>query len=300
MKTNTSNPGQVVVVGSANLDLVVQAQRAPEPGETVLGERLTEHPGGKGLNQAVAAARHAPTALVGVLGSDRAGEVLRSALSDATVDMTHLRTSVAESGVAIVNLAADGENSITVISGANTELTAAETTAALDALRPVVVVTQLETPLGSVVAAARWAQLHGARWVFNPSPVTRLTEADAADEIHVLLTTADPLIVNAGEGRSIMGDGVAAASPEGVAAGLARRVTSVVVTDGSRGAWVGDSTGLTLVAAPRVRAVDTTGAGDSFAGTMAALLASGASLEEAADAATTAAAAVVSSERSDR
>lgn len=303
MKTSTfpaATRSQVVVVGSANLDLVVHAQRAPEPGETVLGERLAEHPGGKGLNQAAAAARHAPTALVGRLGSDRAGEVLRAALTAADVDVTHVRTSSGDSGVAIVNLAADGENCITVISGANAELTATETTAALEALRPAVVVTQLEIPLRSVVAAARWAQANEARWVFNPSPVTCLTHTDADDEIHALLATANPLIVNAGEGRSILGDAASAALPEGVAAGLAPRVTSVVVTDGSRGAWVGDSAGLTLVTAPQVHAVDTTGAGDSFAGTMAALLASGACLEEAATSASAAAAVVVSCARSDR
>lgn len=296
---STELVGSVVVVGSANLDLVVHAERAPLPGETVLGYRLTEHPGGKGLNQAIASAAYAPTALVGAVGRDRAGGVLRTALTESGVDLDRLRTPEGASGMAVVNVAADGENSITVISGVNDMLTRDDTLSALDALQPRVVVTQLETPLPTVVAAARWAEAHSSRWVFNPSPLDRLLDADHADEIHDVLPLADPLIVNAAEGRKLLG-APDDTTPQHVARDLARSVTSVVVTDGGRGAWVGNAENLVLVPAPVVKAVDTTGAGDSFAGTMAALLAVGSRLEAAATAATAAAAVVVSTSRADR
>lgn len=289
----------VAVVGSANLDMVVHAKHTPRPGETVLGDRLTEHAGGKGLNQSIASAAHAPTALIGAVGTDRVGGVLRDALEKASVDVRRLRTFDGDSGIAVVSLASDAENSIIVISGANDEVTADDAVSSLDALRPEVVVTQLETPLDSVVAAARWAKENGARWVFNPSPVNRLFDLRDDDEIHELIAGADPIIVNADEGRSVLA-AEHELSPEEVARELAGRVASVVVTDGARGAWVGDRSRLSLVAAAPVRAVDTTGAGDTFAGTMAALIALGSTLEDAASAASAAAARVVATERSKR
>jgi len=159
----------VAVVGSANLDLVVYAARSPEPGETVMGDDLEEHPGGKGLNQALAAALHAPTAFVGAVGSDHAADVLLAALTGAGVETSFVRRTAGKSGVAVVNLAADGENSITVIAGSNGDVTADETTRALDALQPRIVVTQLETPVSAVVAAAQWAAAEGARWSSTPA-----------------------------------------------------------------------------------------------------------------------------------
>jgi len=291
----------VAVVGSANLDLVVYAARSPEPGETVMGDDLEEHPGGKGLNQALAAALHAPTAFVGAVGSDHAADVLLAALTGAGVETSFVRRTAGKSGVAVVNLAADGENSITVIAGSNGDVTADETTRALDALQPRIVVTQLETPVSAVVAAAQWAAAEGARWVFNPSPVEQFTEAPADHPIRVVFATADPLIVNAGEGKSILRMfGAPSDDVSEVVKMLSALVTSVVLTDGSRGAYVSDESGAHFVPATPVDAVDTTGAGDSFAGTLAARLVAGSTLAEAAASASAAASATVAVARSDR
>lgn len=303
MESNTSSlsTALVVVVGSANLDLVVRARRTPQPGETILGDHLSEHAGGKGLNQAISAARRTPTAFVGMIGSDRAGHCLRTALTSATVDVSFVRVSTTASGVAVVNVVTDGENSITVIPGANDEVTAEQTISALDALRPQVVVTQLETPLDSVVAAFRWTRAHGARLVFNPSPLDRLAEVASDHAIRELMTLADPLIVNSDEARSILRWSSVHEERDSsilaVAARLATTYTSVVVTDGANGAYVGDQVGISFIPAPKVRAVDTTGAGDCFAGTLAGRLADNASLEQASRDAVSAAAALVATAR---
>lgn len=291
----------VAVVGSANLDLVVHAARPPEPGETVMGDELTEHPGGKGLNQALAAARLAPTAFVGALGNDHAADVLLAALTSSGVETAFVRRTRGASGVAVVNLAPDGENSITVMAGSNGEVSAEETIRALTALRPRIVVTQLETPVDAVVAAADWAAAHGARWVFNPSPVEQFTDAPVDHPVRTVFATADPLIVNAGEGRGILSlFGSPAEDVSEVVDRLATLVRSVVLTDGSRGAYVSDSSGTQFVRATPVVTVDTTGAGDSFAGTLAARLVAGATLADAAASASEAAARTVAVRRSDR
>lgn len=295
----TSRRSEVVVVGSANSDYVVYAHRLPRPGETVLGDGFERHAGGKGLNQAVAAAGIARTAFVGTIGDDAAGEELRSALRDVGVDTSHLRVGTAATGIAVVHVSADAENSITVIAGANDDVDGDQVFAALDALTPRVVVTQLETPLEVAVATARWAESRGARWMLNPSPIDRLTRAAPDHPLRALVTRADPLIVNAGEARAILDadDRMTAAD---AAVALSSTVASVVVTDGSRGCHAGTVAEMTAVAAERVAAVDTTGAGDAFAGVLAARLATGATLAAAAREASHAAALVVSASRGAR
>ena len=292
----------VVVVGSANLDLVVYTSRTPEPGETLIGDRFEEHPGGKGLNQAIASARQASTFFVGAIRKDGAGRTLGDALERARVGITHLELVDGASGVAVINVVSGGENSITVIPGANDEVTAEAARMALDTMRPRAVVTQLEVPLDTVAAAAAWAQDHGARWIFNPSPLGRFTEAPADHPIRQLLSTANPLIVNADEGRGVLGPDTWGAdrSIEEVAIELSALATSVVVTDGPRGAYVGDREELTFLPAESVQAIDTTGAGDAFAGTLAARLVHGHSLLDSARHAGAAAAAVVATARVDR
>jgi ribokinase len=261
---------EVVVVGSLNQDITVETDRRPSAGETVLGRTVATASGGKGANQAVAAARAgARTAMVGCVGDDAAGETLLAGLRSAGVDAASVRAlDDAPSGTALIVVDAAGENSIVVVPGANARLSAADVEAALggadataraEAARPLVL-TQLEVPEEAVLAAARSA----GRFVLNASPARELPEE--------LLAAADPLIVNAGEAAAVTGSD--AADPRLLAeAAHARGVRSIVITLGERGALWSVAGGSTIEApAPRVDVVDTTGAGDVFAGTLAAHL----------------------------
>ena len=289
----------VAVVGSANLDYVVHVRRPPAPGETVLGKRLSTYPGGKGLNQAVAAAAIVRTALVGAVGNDPAGDQLRRALNQVHVDTRFLHSVREASGVAIVHVFDGAENSITVIPGANESLTADDTTAALAVLRPRIVISQLEVPLESAIATAHWAKQNNARWILNPSPLDRLINASPTQTIRSLLRSADPLIVNAAEASALLRTPTGATFRE-LADELTSHALSVVVTNGALGSYVGDISELILVPADPVQVVDTTGAGDAFAGTLAGHLSAGKDLATAARLASRSAARIVATPRSDR
>jgi ribokinase len=272
----------VVVVGSLNHDITVVADRRPAAGETVLGRSLATASGGKGANQAVAAARAgARVAMIGCVGADAAGEGLLAGLRAARVDADRVRVLDEEpSGTALIVVDDGGENAIVVVPGANARLAAADVEAALrDGDAPVVLV-QLEVPEAAVVAAARGA----GRLVLNASPVRELPPD--------VLAAADPLIVNAGEAAALTG--AAEADPDALAgAALALGARSVVITLGADGAmWVAPGTRIAQPA-PAVHVVDTTGAGDVFAGTLAARLAGGADPEAALAAAVEAGAAAV-------
>lgn len=283
----------VAVVGSANLDIVVALQAFPAPGETVMGDNLEEFAGGKGLNQAMAAAGEVRSAFVGCVGGDEPASLLEEALRGAGVDVSQLTRSPQPTGRAYIEVTPDGENRIVVLPLANGLLAAAAVTTALEALDPVVVLTQLEVPTASVEAAANWAEDNGARFVLNPSPVRDLRLE--------LLARCDPLIVNRGEAVAILGSSTPDEETRSLADRLAPHVRSVVVTDGPAGAHVGTSaSGINHVPGERVTPVDTTGAGDVFAGTLVARLSRGTSLVSAAAAANTAAARIVQVPRSQR
>jgi ribokinase len=260
----------VVVVGSANTDLVVCVDRHPAPGETVLGADLEVHPGGKGANQAVAAARlGARVAFVGRIGRDAHGELLVAALAREGVDTSALgRDATAPTGVALITVGAGGENAIVVSPGANSRLTAADAESAVRRLTwGAVVSAQLEIPAETVVAAARAARGRGARFVLNTSPPEPLAEEGFAREV---LPLCDPLVVNEHEARLLTaggppGDG----GEEEVVHGLLRLgARSAVVTLGERGALVAGGGQVVRVPGVRVAAVDTTGAGDAFTGAL--------------------------------
>ncbi|GAB2596274.1 ribokinase [Streptomyces capparidis] len=273
----------VVVVGSANADLVVRVERRPAAGETVLGSDLATHPGGKGANQAVAAARlGARTALLGRVGDDAHGRLLLAAVSSAGVATGAVLTGGAPTGVALIVVGPEGDNSIVVSPGANALLSPADVRASARLLRSARVVSlQLEVPLATVAAAVRAAG-PATRVVLNPSPPAPLPEE--------VLAACDPLVLNEHEARALLGGdgkGPGGGTPPGddperwCAALLARGPRSVVVTLGADGAVAADASGAVRVPGLPVAAVDTTGAGDAFTGALAWRLARGDTLAAA-------------------
>ncbi len=261
----TDERGGVVVVGSVNCDLVLDVQRIPAPGETVLAGGSRRVPGGKGANQAVASARAgAVTTFVGAVGADVEADLLTDALRESGVRVELVRGVPGASGLAVVVVDSAGQNSIVVAPGANAslnELTADEVTAIE---RAQVLLCQLEIPLCGVLGAARAAHAAGGTVVLNAAPSQPLP-----DELWDVL---DVLIVNEHEAADLTG-GRHTAMDEVIDA-LLGRVPQVVVTLGADGARYAARDGSDeRVAAPAVTAVDTTGAGDTFCGVFAASLA---------------------------
>ncbi|MEU6814912.1 ribokinase [Streptomyces sp. NPDC046860] len=266
----------LLVVGSANADLVVGVERRPGAGETVLGGDLAVHPGGKGANQAVAAARlGARTALLARVGDDGHGRLLLDSLRSAGVDTSAVLAGGAPTGVALITVDPSGDNSIVVSPGANARLTEGDVQAAAGVLGAARVVSaQLEIPLETVSAVVR-ALPEGTRFVLNPSPPRPLPAE--------VLAACDPLVVNEHEARVLLGDGESGDDPAGWARGLlALGPRSVVVTLGAEGALVCDASGVRAVPSLPVDAVDTTGAGDAFTAALAWRLGAGGELPEAA------------------
>jgi ribokinase len=282
-------PAVIAVVGSANLDIVIAVGRRPSAGETVLGDSCTEVPGGKGANQAIAAARVASAHLIGHVGDDEAGRTIARHLAHRDVGLSCLHVAAASTGRAFIFVTPDAENSITVLSGANRELDATSVSEGLQALRPSVVLAQCEVPLPAVTAAYEWSRRSGARFVLNPSPVLALPPEVVAG--------TDTLIVNGGEARALAGLPADPGPGDELvrdAESLVRELLSdtrrVVLTAGADGAYIGERGAVTHIPGLRVHATDTTGAGDEFAGVLAGRLACGDSLVMAASAANQAAA----------
>jgi ribokinase len=248
---------RIVVAGSANMDVVGLAERLPLPGETVLGDDFMMNPGGKGANQAIAAARAGgDCTFLGAIGSDAFGVTINARLTASGVDMRHVRTSYGTSGVAVIMVDHAGENSILVSPGANntfTRLTAAERAAiaAGDVL-----LCQQEIPPETVLAAARAARAGGTRVVLNAAPAREL-----APELQEVV---DLLVVNEVEAQAITGR----AEPD--MAALLKVVPRAVLTLGGEGALYADRNGRSERIPPyRVEVVDTTAAGDAFTGALA-------------------------------
>jgi ribokinase len=248
---------RVVVVGSANMDLVATAPVLPAPGQTVLGRDFTTVAGGKGANQAVAAARAgARCAMIGAVGDDAFGAALRQGLRGAGVDASLVRTAPGPSGVALIAVGGDGENQIVVVPGANATLTELHGRDLAAIAGADLLMAQLEVPVATVTAAARAARDAGVTVLLNAAPARELP----AD----LLSTVDILVVNEGEARTVAG------RADGVLDALLELVPRVVLTLGARGAAYADRDGTRVSApAPLVPTVDTTAAGDAFAGAFA-------------------------------
>ena len=265
---------RIVVVGSSNTDLIVRADRLPAPGETVLGGDLITAPGGKGANQAVAAARvGAEVTFVARVGKDMFGEAALENFRREGIDTRFvIQDATAPSGVALIVVGQNGQNIIAVAPGANRRLTPNDVHAAESAFAGArVVLLQLETPMETVVAAARAGRSAGATVILNPAPAQTLP-----NELYSLISIVTP---NESEAALLTGE----ATPEAAARILLQRgVKSVIVTLGEAGVLVAASPD-DIRRAPGfdVNVVDTTAAGDAFNGGLAAALARGESSESA-------------------
>jgi ribokinase len=269
---------KIVVVGSLNMDLIARTSRIPAPGETILGHDFRTAPGGKGANQAVAAARAgARVRMVGRVGRDAFGEELLANLDANEVDHRFvLRDETAATGVAVIVVDDAGENSIVVLSGANMQLTPADVEAAEAAIAEAdLMLLQLEIPLPAVQRAAELGRKHGVQVVLNPAPARSLP-ADLLRLIDVLIPNETETALLTGMPIDTIPDLKAAA-----AALRAQGPAAVILTLGARGALLSTADQMLLAPAFPVMPVDTTAAGDAFAGGFGAALAGGKSLFEA-------------------
>ncbi|MFI1045249.1 ribokinase [Streptomyces griseoruber] len=252
----------IVVLGSTNMDLVAYVEKAPQRGETVTGREFRTIPGGKGANQAIAAAHAGGTvSMIGAVGNDSFGARLRSTLEHSGVNTDHLRTVEFPSGTAHIVVDDEGGNAIVVVPGANgtvDHLAPGDEglIASADAL-----LLQLEIPLPAVVAGARAARSHGVRTILTPAPAQPLPPE--------LLAATDLLVPNEHEATTLTGR----TDPREAAAALLELVPEVVITLGAAGSLhAARGTEPLTVTAPQVAAVDSTGAGDTFVGALAVAL----------------------------
>lgn len=270
----------LVVIGSINLDQLFSVQHAPKPGETLIADGLIEASGGKGANQAVAAARNGmDVRFVGRVGDDGAGMSLRQGLIDAGVNTEHLRTDNDEpTGRAVIFVEPSGQNRIVVASGANARVQLADVQPLIDAMTPDdILLATFESPLATVTAAFEAAKKRGVTTVLNPAPArTSVPET--------LIQATDIIIPNEGEATALTGiDTVDAASTAESAAMLCRRgAKQVIITLAENGSYYANAEGDEFATpAFNVNAIDTTGAGDTFIGGFLSQLEQGAKIEDA-------------------
>ncbi|WP_405473342.1 ribokinase [Paenarthrobacter ilicis] len=292
---NASKAG-IVVVGSLNADLTIYTDRLPNPGETVHGNGFAVNPGGKSANQAVAASKlGGQVSLIGAVGEDSNGTMLLDSTAGAGVDVSRVRRSDVATGVAVISVDSSGENSIIISAGANGTLAPADVEGADVFGDAAVVCLCLEVGTDTVVAAAQAGHDAGATVLLNLSPYAEVPEE--------LVGLSDVLLVNAHEASLFLGTeaGIPGADAEAEAWEPVRSLFAdrgmqrVLVTLGAKGSVVLDSLAggedqITRIEPTRVTAVDTTGAGDAFTGGVAARLAAGDSLADAAAFASVAAA----------
>jgi ribokinase len=275
------NRKPIVVVGSINMDLVARAERIPLPGETVHGSDLQMHPGGKGANQAVAAARLGyPVRMIGSLGSDKFGEKLRAQLVQSGVDTSRVRTCEGPSGVAVVAVAPSGENAIVVTPGANALVSPSNIDENTDAIREAgAVLAQLEIPFETVQHLGKLCTRLNVPLILDPAPARALT-AELLEQVSWLTPNETEITQCIPEAKDVSRSQDAFEIVEA----LAKRVRrGVVLKMGSRGAYVATKDGARQqIEAFRVTAIDTTGAGDAFNGAFAVGLISGKSPLESA------------------
>lgn len=260
----------ILVVGSLNMDLIVRAPHLPAPGETILGTTYAQAPGGKGANQAVAAVKlGAPVKLIGRVGKDEFGKQLRANLNAVGVDTQYLgQDPDAPTGVALITVDDDGQNSIVVVSGANGNLGREDVDAAANAFRSAgVVVAQLEIPLDTVAYVLERAAHLNTLTILNPAPAQPLARE--------ILQSASVIIPNETEAAQLTGIPVTDFASAQTAAAALREMGArrIIITLGSRGAlWMDEGANALELPPFQVKAVDTTAAGDAFVGALAAAL----------------------------
>ena len=265
----------ILVVGSLNADLVVRAPRFPQPGETISGEDLKVIPGGKGANQAVAAARlGSSVSMLGRVGKDSFGDFLLDNLEKNNVDANLIQREDASTGTAIIIVDSSGQNSIVLSAGANGKVNEEDVKATAFSDFKLLLL-QLEIPIPTVLSATKRAHKNGLRVILNPAPARQLPEE--------LIALADYLIPNETELSLLTGISVndLNSTEQAARALLERGVKTVIVTLGSKGALIVTNTQVTQVDTFKVDVVDTTAAGDAFIGGLATGLLRDKSLEEA-------------------
>jgi ribokinase len=271
----------VIVVGSLNMDLVVRMPRIPQPGETLLGGVFKTFPGGKGANQAVAAARlGAHVTMIGCVGGDAFGQEMRDTLKVEGIDTTHVLVHPeSATGVALIQVDAKGQNSIAVASGANFQLTSADVERVMQFIGKFdVLVMPLETPLETIYAAAKIASQRGAKVLLNPAPA-QVLKPDLLELVDVLIPNEYEVALMTGLPPLQSADDVRNAAEKLLSLG----VKNLMVTMGSQGAVLFDGKMESNIPACPVQAVDSTAAGDCFVGALAVGLCEGKSLLAAAE-----------------
>jgi ribokinase len=265
----------ILVIGSLNADLVARAPHFPQPGETISGDDLQIIAGGKGANQAVAAARQgAKVAMLGRVGKDGFGDTLLENLKNNHVDTSNIERDDSSTGTAIIVVDANGQNSIVLSAGANGKVSPADVDHA-SLLSPSLLLLQLEIPIPTVLHAAQRASENNIRVILNPAPAQPLPDE--------LISLVDFIIPNENE-LSLLTDLEVKDVPsaeQSARALLKRGAKNVIVTLGSKGALFASSTQATLVDAYQVDVIDTTAAGDAFIGGFASALLRGVKVEEA-------------------
>ena len=267
-------PKRLLVVGSINLDLVASSKRIPLPGETVSGNTFNTFPGGKGANQAVAAGKlGALVSMIGRIGNDAFGTQLRASLEAASVDTKAVEVVPTSSGIALITTAEDGQNAIVVVPGANGELSPRELEKHLDVIREAgIILAQLEIPLETIEYLATIAKRENIPLMLDPAPARELPAS--------LLASVDWLTPNETETQTLLQRAGSELRSENVKDAaqqlLSKGCRNVLLKLGDRGCYVALGTGEhTLIPAYRVKAVDTTAAGDAFNGAFATAMVRG-------------------------
>jgi ribokinase len=267
---------RILVAGAINTDLVAYVDRAPDAGETITGRSFEMHGGGKGANQAVAAARSgAQTVMLGGAGNDEFGAARKAGLQDDGIDISWVQTfDDVSSGVALITVETSGENRIAYIPAATAAVTAEHARHAVEAVKPGLVLAANELSLSCHCEVFGWAREHAVPVVYNVAPYS--------EEARELLPLVDVLVVNRGEARALLGESREDASPEELGEQLmVLGADRVVITLGGDGVIGVSGEGVVRIEAHAVDVVDTTGAGDTFCGALGTRLAEGASFSEA-------------------